>query len=120
MNTDWYDLLFHTSFTQSYNLSVSGGSDRVNYYISAGYNDQKGVPVEHGEQFPVQVKIHGRVAGRTLVTGMIQFVKYIEFNIRRVIIFCRVFQPFFRGVKIVTSVLVVGGNSPGSFVCVLV
>ncbi|MEI3423199.1 MAG: hypothetical protein V8R91_20320 [Butyricimonas faecihominis] len=24
MNTDWYDLLFHTSFTQSYNLSVSG------------------------------------------------------------------------------------------------
>ena len=43
MNTDWYDLLFHTSFTQSYNLSVSGGSDRVNYYISAGYNDQKGV-----------------------------------------------------------------------------
>lgn len=43
MNTDWYDLLFHTSFTQSYNLSVSGGNDRVNYYISAGYNDQKGV-----------------------------------------------------------------------------
>ena len=38
-----YDRLNHTSFTQSYNLSVSGGSDRVNYYISAGYNDQKGV-----------------------------------------------------------------------------
>ena len=55
-----------------------------------------GVPVEHGEQFPVQVEIHGRVAGRTLVAGMIQFVKYVELNIRRVIIFCRVFQPFFR------------------------
>ena len=79
-----------------------------------------GVPVEHGEQFPVQVEIHGRVAGRTLVTGMIQFVKYVELNIRRVIIFCRVFQPFFRGVKIVTSVLVVGGDGPGGFVCVLV
>ncbi|MEI3423191.1 MAG: hypothetical protein V8R91_20280 [Butyricimonas faecihominis] len=33
MNTDWYDLLFHTSFTQSYNLSVSGGSDGINCYI---------------------------------------------------------------------------------------
>ena len=79
-----------------------------------------GVPVEHGEQFPVQVEIHGRVAGRTLVAGMIQFVKYVELNIRRVIIFCRVFQPFFRGIKIVTSVLVVGGDSPGGFIRVLV
>lgn len=41
MNTDWYDLLFHTSFTQSYNLSVSGGSDRVNYYISPGTTIKK-------------------------------------------------------------------------------
>lgn len=42
LNTDWFDLLFTTPITQSHNISVSGGSDKISYYTSLGYNNRKG------------------------------------------------------------------------------
>lgn len=41
--TDWYDVITDPAFMQSYNLSVSGGSENGNYALSAGYFDQKGI-----------------------------------------------------------------------------
>ena len=40
--TDWQDAIFRTAFMQSHNLSASGGTDAVRYYISGGYYDQEG------------------------------------------------------------------------------
>lgn len=40
---DWYDATFHTGFNQDYNASISGATDRVNYYASFGYLDREGV-----------------------------------------------------------------------------
>lgn len=40
--TDWQDQIFQTGFTQEYNLSYSGASDKGNYSVSGGYSDQKG------------------------------------------------------------------------------
>lgn len=40
--TDWQDAIFQTAFMQSHNLSASGGTDAVRYYLSAGYFDQDG------------------------------------------------------------------------------
>ena len=37
---DWWDEMYGTAFEQSHNLSVSGGSDKFNYYASIGYVDQ--------------------------------------------------------------------------------
>lgn len=42
-NTDWWDELYKTSFSQIYNASVSGGSDRTTYYASFSMNDQGGI-----------------------------------------------------------------------------
>ncbi len=42
-NTDWFAELVSTGFTQKHNLSVSGSSDRVNYYLSLGYVDTDGI-----------------------------------------------------------------------------
>ncbi len=39
MNTDWFDLLTHDSFSQQHTVSLSGGSDRAAYYASLGYVD---------------------------------------------------------------------------------
>lgn len=42
-NTDWYDVFYKTrSFTQMQNISMSGGSENVKYYVSAGYYDEDG------------------------------------------------------------------------------
>lgn len=40
---DWYDKTFHNSFRQEYNFSVSGATDRLNYYASVGFLDQDGI-----------------------------------------------------------------------------
>ena len=40
---DWYDHSFRTGFNQNYHVNLSGASDRVNYYLSFGYNNNKGV-----------------------------------------------------------------------------
>lgn len=40
---DWYGETFHSSFRQEYNLSVSGGRDRLNYYGSVGYLNDGGI-----------------------------------------------------------------------------
>ncbi|MFW6290146.1 MAG: SusC/RagA family TonB-linked outer membrane protein, partial [Mariniphaga sp.] len=44
-NTDWQDEIFRTGSTQNYQLSISGGSESVNYYISGTLYDQQGVIV---------------------------------------------------------------------------
>ena len=40
---DWYDNAFHNSFRQEYNLSVSGATDKLNYYGSIGYLNDGGI-----------------------------------------------------------------------------
>lgn len=41
-NTDWFDYLFRNSITHSHSLNVSGGTDRMTYYVSAGYQNAQG------------------------------------------------------------------------------
>ena len=40
---DWQDEILQTGSIQNYNLSLSGGADKVDYYISGIYYDQKGI-----------------------------------------------------------------------------
>ncbi|WP_158867889.1 TonB-dependent receptor [Maribellus comscasis] len=43
VDTDWQDLIFQKGHMQNHQVSVSGGSEKSQYYISGIYNDQKGV-----------------------------------------------------------------------------
>lgn len=40
---DWYDSAFRTGLNQDYNISLSGGTDKINYYMSVGYLKNEGV-----------------------------------------------------------------------------
>ena len=40
---NWYKETFHNSFRQEYNLSVSGSTDKLKYYGSAGYLNDGGI-----------------------------------------------------------------------------
>ena len=42
-NTDWYDEILKRGFFQNHNLSLSGGSDKINYFLSAGYLSDEGI-----------------------------------------------------------------------------
>ena len=45
---DWAAETFHPQTRQEYNLSVSGGNDKLNYYMSAGYLQDGGVILGSG------------------------------------------------------------------------
>ncbi len=42
-NTDWQDLIFRTAPQENYEASVSGASEKVQYYVGLGYYDQQGI-----------------------------------------------------------------------------
>lgn len=41
--TNWFDETFSTGIKQNYQLSASGASGKVNYFLSGGYTDEKGI-----------------------------------------------------------------------------
>lgn len=41
-NTDWFKLLYRNAYTQTHNLSVSGGSEKADYYVSLSYDGEQG------------------------------------------------------------------------------
>ena len=43
IDTDWQDLIFQPGHVQNHQLSVSGGNDKVQYYVSGVFYDHKGV-----------------------------------------------------------------------------
>lgn len=42
-NTNWQDEIFRTSFSNSHNLTLSGGTKKSSYRASIGYQDQQGI-----------------------------------------------------------------------------
>jgi TonB-linked SusC/RagA family outer membrane protein len=49
-NTDWRKLAFQTGLTQNYTLSVSGGSEKTQIYISGNYYNEEGTLRTTGRQ----------------------------------------------------------------------
>ncbi|WP_460607456.1 SusC/RagA family TonB-linked outer membrane protein [Hymenobacter terrigena] len=42
---DWQDQLYRTGLSQSYQVSASGATDNVNYFVSGNYSDQQGFAI---------------------------------------------------------------------------
>ena len=47
IDTRWYDHLYRTGFAQNHSLSVSGATEKTNYYFSTGFTDQEGMFVNN-------------------------------------------------------------------------
>jgi TonB-linked SusC/RagA family outer membrane protein len=47
-DTNWQDEIFRTGGIQNYQLAVSGGTEKMSYYVSGAYFDQKGVIINSG------------------------------------------------------------------------
>lgn len=49
MNTDWFDILYRTPFTQTHSISFSGGDEKSTYRTSFGYSDIKNTAKGNGQ-----------------------------------------------------------------------
>ncbi len=45
-NTNWVDELYQNGTEQNYNLSLSGGSEKSSFYLSAGYVNERGTYID--------------------------------------------------------------------------
>lgn len=46
-NTNWYKQITRTAPIQNYDLTLSGGSDKANYFAGIGYFDQQGIIIDN-------------------------------------------------------------------------
>lgn len=81
MNTDWFDELYRPAINHSHSVNLSGGSDRMRYYASVGYDNQQGTEKNVGlERFTARSNMDFNVRKNFLVslgiTGSIQEAKY--------------------------------------------
>ncbi|NJM26723.1 MAG: SusC/RagA family TonB-linked outer membrane protein [Bacteroidia bacterium] len=45
IETDWYDVIFRTGKTQSYDVSAQGGDQKTQFFVSGGYFKQEGITI---------------------------------------------------------------------------
>lgn len=69
---DWEEVLFRTAVYQTYDLSVSGGTETSSYYTSLSYTDEKGRSV---------INDFDRITGRVNFTQKVGKVAELETNI---------------------------------------
>ncbi|WP_417871992.1 MULTISPECIES: SusC/RagA family TonB-linked outer membrane protein [Flavobacteriaceae] len=64
-NTDWFDVLFRNSIIQNHSLSLSGGTDKGNFYFSTSfYNDEGWTLADDVSRFTVNAKANVKVSDR--------------------------------------------------------
>jgi TonB-linked SusC/RagA family outer membrane protein len=60
---DWVDATFINANVQNYNMSISGGTEKLKHYISLGYYDQGGTTLSSGfKRFSTNINIENQVS----------------------------------------------------------
>ncbi len=71
---DWYDSTFRTGINQDYNASISGATDKINYYLSVGYMDNEGaVQGNEYHAFRSNMKINAKITDWLEVGANVNF-----------------------------------------------
>lgn len=69
-NTDWFGHLFRNALVQRHNLSISGGTDKTNYYVSGNYTHNPDVVKGKGlNSYTTMAKLNFRPTNA--LTGMV-------------------------------------------------
>ena len=68
-NINWADQLFGSGLEQTYNLSVAGGSENANFFISGGYDKEEGIMIDNSfERFSLRANSDFKI-GKKLKIG---------------------------------------------------
>ncbi|MDR1200565.1 MAG: SusC/RagA family TonB-linked outer membrane protein [Tannerellaceae bacterium] len=67
--TDWYKEIYSTGVTQNYQVSISNGNEKMRYFFSAGYLDNKGI---------INSTFYNRYSIRAKVDNQVR--KWLAFN----------------------------------------
>lgn len=68
--TDWQDEIYQTGVTQDYKITLSGGSDKIQYMVSGNYVGQDGVVIENdNKRYQARANITSQITDWLHVTA---------------------------------------------------
>ena len=68
INTDWQDEIFRRASVQNYQLSASGGTENLKYFISGGYLNEAGAVIASGfERFSFRTNLDAKLTDRVRI-----------------------------------------------------
>lgn len=75
--TDWYDETFQNATTQNYQLSISNATDKLKYYMSAGYTSEQGIiKVAYFERFNFRSNVENQIRPWLKIGANISYSDY--------------------------------------------
>jgi TonB-linked SusC/RagA family outer membrane protein len=76
VNTDWQDELYRNTFYQKHNLSFSGASSGIRYFVSGAYQNQPGIIRSSGqERYNFRTNVDGDVSKKLHVGANISYTQ---------------------------------------------
>ncbi len=73
-NTDWYDEILKRGFFQNHNISLSGGSDKINYFLSAGILTDEGIiQTNDFKRFTVRNNNDYKISSRFKISTLLSY-----------------------------------------------
>lgn len=75
--TNWFDETYSTGNIQNYQVSVSNGNDKMKYYISAGYQNEKGVlDISYYKRYSFRVNVENQIRKWLMVSANASYADY--------------------------------------------
>lgn len=73
-NTDWFDHLFRNNLTHTHTANISGGTEKVRYYMSAGFSDAQASSIlSDSRRFNTLAKINAEINRHISLQSKIQY-----------------------------------------------
>lgn len=75
--TNWFDETYTTGNIQNYQVSVSNGNDKMKYYLSAGYQNEKGVlDISYYKRYSFRVNVENQIRKWLMVSANVSYADY--------------------------------------------
>jgi len=75
--TDWFKETYRTGVTQDYQLSISNATDKMRYFVSGGYTDEKGVvPVAYYKRYNLRANLENQIRSWFKLTTNLAYSDY--------------------------------------------
>lgn len=75
--TDWFKETFRTGLNQNYQLSISSGTEKLRYFLSGGYTEEKGVlNVAYYKRYNIRANIDNQIRNWLKINTNIAYSDY--------------------------------------------
>jgi hypothetical protein len=76
-HTDWFDDLLREGFMQSHNVSLSGGNEKITYFLSMGFNQEDGIlETNDYKRFTIRTNNEYKISKDLKLGALVSFSRY--------------------------------------------